>query len=256
MENTSLIGLSRQIALRRELDIVANNVANLNTNGFKSENSVFEEFLMPVARADMFPAPDRVLSYVQDRATWHDLSAGPMQRTGNPLDLAIDGNAFFVVQTPRGERYTRNGSLQTNAAGELVTSEGFHILGDGGPIVLQPQDRNITISADGTISVREGANAAIDAQRGKIRLASFAQPERLQKDGSSTFLAPATVQAQAPAQDVRVVQGAIEKSNVRGVVEMARMIEINRAYASVSSLLERQGDLRRTAIERLAEVPA
>ncbi len=255
MENTLLVGLSRQVALRREMDAIANNIANINTSGFKAESAVFQEFLMPGARADQFPGPDRRLSFVLDRATWHDLSAGPVQQTGNPLDVAVDGDAFLAVQTPNGERYTRNGAMQVNAAGELVTSEGFRVLGDGGPIVLQPQDRNISISADGTVSVREGTNAAIDAVRGKIRLVAFAQPQRLEKEGSSTFRAPANLAPQAP-ENARLVQGALEKSNVRAVIEMTRMIEVNRSYQSLASMLEKQSDLRRTAIERLADVPA
>src|ERR687888_2108780 len=154
MENSLLIGLSRQVALRRELDVVANNIANLNTTGLKADAAVFEEFLMPVARADQFQLPDRRLSFVQDRATWHDLSQGPMQQTGNPLDIAIDGNAFLVVQTPRGERYTRNGALKLNATGQLVTNEGFPVLSNGGPIQFQTNDKQISISEDGAIRVR------------------------------------------------------------------------------------------------------
>ncbi len=83
---------------------------------------------------------------MQDRATWHDFSPGPIQQTGNPLDVAIDGNAFLVVQTPRGERYTRNGALQINATGELVTSTGDRVLGDGGPIQFQTTDHDISIN--------------------------------------------------------------------------------------------------------------
>ena len=154
MENASLIGLSRQIALQRELDVVANNIANISTTGFKAEGVVFQEHLMPVASANQFSGTDRKLSYVQDRATWHDLSQGPIEQTGNPLDVALSGDAFLVVQTPRGERYTRNGALQVNAAGELVTSEGYRVLGDGGPIQLQNGDRDVSISTDGTLSVR------------------------------------------------------------------------------------------------------
>jgi flagellar basal-body rod protein FlgF len=255
MENSLLIGLSRQVALRRELEVVANNIANLNTTGFKADGAVFQEFLMPVARADQFLLPDRRLSFVQDRATWHDFSQGGVQQTGNPLDVAIDGDSFLVVQTPRGERYTRNGALQINAAGELVTSAGDRVLGDGGPILFLAQDQDISIGPDGTVSVRESANAGVDTVRGRLRLVSFAQPQLLQKDGSSTFAAPAGVAPQAP-QSVRVVQGAVEKSNVRAVIEMTRMIEVTRTYSQVAGMLQQQGDLRRTAIERLSELPA
>ena len=128
MENASLVGLSRQIALQRELDVVAYNVANLNSTGYKADKVVFHEHLMPVARANQFRGGDRQLSFVQDRATWLDLGQGPVQQTGNPLDVAVSDNAFLTVQTPRGERYTRNGALQINSAGQLVTSEGLAVL--------------------------------------------------------------------------------------------------------------------------------
>jgi flagellar basal-body rod protein FlgF len=253
VENGSLVGLSRQIALHRELDVVANNIANLNTAGFKADNVVFHEHLMPVARANLFRGNDRVVSFVMDRATWHDLSQGAVQQTGNPLDISISGNGFLTVQTPRGERYTRNGALQINSAGQLVTSEGLQVVGENGPIVFQANDRNIAISSDGTISVREGQNTT-DSLRGKLRLASFEQPQRLQKDGTSTYMAPAGVQPQA-AREVRVEQGTIEKSNVRSVLEMSRMIEVTRTYTQLAAVLQQQSDMRRAAIEKLAEVP-
>src|SRR4051794_13241434 len=253
MENASLVGLSRQIALQRELDVVANNIANLNTTGFKADNVVFQEFLMPGARASGFAASDRQLSFVHDRATWLDLSQGPVEHTGNPLDVAISGNAFLTVQTPRGERYTRNGALQINAQGQLVTSEGLAVIGQNGPIVFQPNDRDISIGIDGLISVREGQNTT-DSQRGKLKLASFDQPRRLQKDGTSTYMAPAGVTPQVPA-DARVAQGAIEKSNVQSVTEMTRMVEITRAYTQIAQILQNQSDMRRSAIDKLADVP-
>src|SRR6476661_8549436 len=145
MENYSLVGLSRQIALSRELDVVANNIANINTTGYKSDATVFQEFLMPGASANGFRGGDRRISFVQDRATWTDFSQGPVQPTGNPLDVAISGNAFLTVQTPGGERYTRNGALQINAQGQLVNSEGLPIVGANGPITFQPSDREISI---------------------------------------------------------------------------------------------------------------
>src|ERR1700688_1062146 len=155
MQNATLVGLSRQVALARELDVVANNIANLNTTGYKADSSLFEEFLSSGARADQTGAR---VSFVHDQGIWHDMSQGPIDRTGNPLDVAVDGNAFLVVQTPGGERYTRNGAMKINATGALVTSDGNPVLGDGGPISLQPTDRQISISRDGTISVREGTS--------------------------------------------------------------------------------------------------
>ena len=248
MENALLIGLSRQMSLRRELEVVSNNIANINTTGFKGGTAVFEEFMMPGARHNDFAHADRKMSYVQDRSTWHDLSQGPMRQTGNPLDVAIDGKAFMVVQTPNGERYTRNGSFQINAAGELITSEGHRVLGEAGPIQFQANDKDITISRDGTIAVPEGV-------RGRLRLVEFANSQRLQKDGSSNFSTPADMQP-TPAQFPNVIQAALEQSNVKAIVEMTRMIEVSRHYSKVSYLLQQHGDTRRSAIERLAEVPA
>lgn len=250
MENALLIGLSRQMSLRREMAVVANNVANMNTTGFKGDTAIFEEHLMPGASADQFARPDRKLSYVIDSSTWHDMSQGQMQQTGNPLDVAIDGNAFMVVQTPRGERYTRNGSLQINASGQLVTSEGFRVLGDSGPIQFQTNDKDILIARDGLISVPEGT-------RGKLRLVKFDPAARLTKDAGSTFAAPQGVQPQQPLPEERhIMQGTLERSNVRSVVEMTRMIDVNRAYSSVATMLQNQGDMRKSAVEKLAEVPA
>jgi flagellar basal-body rod protein FlgF len=249
MQNAFLIGLSRQVALGRELDVVANNVANMNTVGYKADGSLFEEYLSSSARSDTGGR----ISYVRDRGVWHDMSAGPMERTGNPLDIAIDGDAFFVVQTPRGERYTRNGALHLDATGQIVTSEGDPVLGTGGPIVLQPNDRQVSISKDGTVSVRNGSSS-LDTQRGRLRLVSFARPQQLQKDGGSTFKAAAG-DAPVAATGVSIEQGVLEKSNVRGVVEMARMIEITRSYTQVATLLQQQGELSTQSIDKLADVP-
>ena len=238
------------MTLRREMEVVANNVANMNTTGFKGDTAIFEEYLMPGASADQFARPDRKLSYVLDRSTWHDMSQGQVQQTGNPLDVAIDGNSFMVVQTPRGERYTRNGALQINAAGQLVTSEGFQVLGDSGPIQFQREDKNVLIARDGLISVPEGT-------RGKLRLVKFGDAVRLTKDAGSTFAAPRGVQPQQVTPEERhVMQGSLERSNVRGVVEMTRMIEVTRNYTQVAAMLQNQGDMRKSAVEKLAEVPA
>jgi flagellar basal-body rod protein FlgF len=254
MDNALLIGLSRQSALRRELDIVANNIANLNTTGFKADGAVFSEYLQNGARGEQFATPDQRISFVQDRQTWHDVSQGAIQNTGSSLDVAIDGNAYFVVQTARGERYTRNGSFQVNGQGQLVTSAGDIVLGDAGPVVFNNTDHGISINPDGTIRVQEGATA-VDGGRGRLRLASFANAQALRKDGASTFMAPEGVDPQVPT-NVRIIQGSIEKSNVRPVVEMARMIELSRAYTEVATLLQSQSDMRRSSIEKLAEVPA
>jgi flagellar basal-body rod protein FlgF/flagellar basal-body rod protein FlgG len=256
MDNALLVGLSRQVALGRELEVVANNLANINTTGYKSDRSIFEQFLMPPASDGEFPADSRDVSYVRDRTTWHNFSAGPIQRTGGPLDVAIDGNAFLVVQTAAGQRYTRNGALQISPTGALVTNTGDPVIGVGGPIQFQNTDHDISIGEDGTITVREGASATSDSTRGQLQLASFADAGQLEKEGSSLFLAPAGVAPQPAPAGVRVVQGAIEQSNVSAVSEMARMVEITRTYEQISSLLQQQNSERTTALDKLSAVPA
>lgn len=254
MQNMLLVGLSRQVTLRRELDVVANNIANINTTGFKANGAVFEEFIGRTARQGDLSRRDAQVSFVRDRATWTDMTQGSMERTGNPLDVAVKGKGFMTVQTPNGERFTRNGAFQVNNAGQLVTGEGYQVMGENGPITMQPNDRDIRISADGTISVREGDNVDVEAQRGRLRMTSFDNPGLLRKDGSSTFSAPNGVNA-LPDTTSEFMQGSIEKSNVNSVMEMTRMIDVTRTYSQVASMLQQQSDLQRTAVEKLAEVP-
>ena len=254
MENTLLVGLSRQMVLERQMDVVANNVANINTNGFKADRSLFEEYLRSPAHEDNFTRSDRRVSFVQDRASFHDFAAGNTEQTKNPLDVSIDGGGFLVVQTPAGERYTRDGGLQINNLGQLVTAGGNPVMGTSGPIVFQPTDKQINIAADGNVTVLEGTGRT-DSVRGKLRMVSFADAQKLVKDGNNLYSAGQGVAAQ-PDIASRVRQGFIEKSNVNSVTEMSRMIEITRTYTQISALLQQQSDLHRSAIEKLADVPA
>ncbi len=247
MENAQLVGLSRQMALQRELDVVANNLANLGTAGFKNEQVKFSEYLMPVASAETFPkGRDRRLSYVEDRATWQDFSAGPVQITGNQFDLAVKGNAFFAVQTPEGVRYTRNGQFQLNTEGTLVTNEGHPVMSTSGPVQFADTETSVTIGPDGTVSTDQGP-------RGRLLLTTFGNPQSLITEGSSMFRALEAGSELAPGQG-GVQQFAVEQSNVKAVVETTRLVEITRAYSTLAQMMQRGDDLRRTAIERLGDV--
>ncbi len=253
MQNALLIGLSRQMTLERQMDVVANNMANANTNGFKSDRSMFEEFLNSRAREDNFTGSDRRVSYVQDRGTFRDMSQGPMEETKNPLDLAVDGGAFFAVQAAGGERYTRDGKFSVNSTGQLVTADGYPVLGNSGPITFQPTDHDINVAPDGTVTVLEGTNRN-DSIRGKIRLVQFDDALKLTKLGSNLYdTGGATAQAESKSS---VRQGYVEKSNVNAVGEMSRMVEVMRSYTAIANLLQQQSDLHKAAIEKLADVPA
>lgn len=245
IENAQLIGLSRQIALQRQMDVVSNNIANLNTTGFKAENILFEDYLMPVARDNDFPRPDQPLHYVQDWATVHDLGAGAMVQTGNDLDVAINGNGFLAVQTAAGERYTKAGSFQLDNSGTLVDLSGNPVLSTGGPITFGPEETNITIAPDGAISSSAGA-------KGQLKLVDFANPQSLKREGANLFSGANPVAASGS----RIMQGFVERSNVSGVSEMAEMIRVTRAYESLANLSQQQDDLRRNAIQRLGDANA
>lgn len=244
MQNAILIGVSRQVALARELDVVANNVANVTTNGFKARSSRFQEYVMPRASAEAFPRADRPLSYVVDNGTPLDISAGAVERTGSPLDVAINGDGFLAVQTGAGERYTRNGALSIDAQGRLVTSDGHPVVGDNGPISLSPQESNPSIAADGTVSTDQG-------QRGKLRLVRFADVQGLKNEGANLFASDTP--GQPAAGTSRLQPGSIERSNVKPVLEMSRLIDVNRTYTMVAGMVQRLDELKRTAIQRLAE---
>ncbi|MEP3278103.1 MAG: flagellar basal-body rod protein FlgF [Stappiaceae bacterium] len=240
MENAELVGLSRQMTLRRQMDIVANNIANLNTTGFKGQSLQFEEYIMPVAEASDFSFRDRTVSYVQDINSHFDLTEGAMSLTDNPLDVAVKGQGWFVIDTENGEQYTRSGSFKIDQSGKLTTSDGQTVLGEGGPIVFSDTDVNISIAADGTISTQNG-------NRGRLRVVEFGNETALRHVAGNRF----TGDGARPAAAAEVIQGALENSNVSGVEEMTRMIAVTRSYSAVASMMKENQDLREAAIRQL-----
>mgnify|MGYP003870546405 FL=1 len=240
LDTTSYVALSRQIALQRALQVVANNVANLGTTGFKAQSVLFETVLERAGEP-------RTVAFVQDVATVRDPSPGPILPTGGPLDLAIRGPGYFTVLTPAGERYTRAGQFLRDAQGELVTPDGHPLLDEGGrPIVLPPEETAPTIAADGTIAGRRGI-------LGRIGLVSFPAPERLRPEGGGLL---ASDEPPIPGAPGGIVQGALEGSNVQGVLEITRLIEITRAFEGTQRMIETHHELTRRAVERLAGVSA
>ena len=188
MENVNYIGLSHQLALRRHMDIIANNIANTNTTGFRGEKPLFEEFL--IATTQPLKA-----SFVSDFGTLRSLDAGPIETTGNPLDVALGSPGYFVVDTVAGERYTRNGSFRLDSDGQLVTAQGDPVLDDGGqPIVIDPSQGRITITREGVIANPFGPI-------GRIQVVQFNNEQRLQKVANSPLL------IRGPARALRIGTG-------------------------------------------------
>lgn len=247
MENTLYVALSRQMALRREMEIIANNMANMSTAAYKSERPLFQAFLEGRgADPAVDPADGGAVAFVQDYGTARDLAPGNLTPTGNPTDLAIKGDGFFAVQTADGERYTRDGHLMVDASGRLVTRDGSPVLGQAGQPVVLPRDGEApVIAADGTIS-------AGNVPLGRLRLVDFDNPRLLSKEGSGLLAAPADVRPRAG--DVRVIQGMVEDSNVRPIIEMTRMIEVSRGYQTVQTLINAQQELQRAAIDKLGRI--
>lgn len=246
MENALLIGLSRQMALQNQMDSIANNLANLQTAGYKGDRLKFEEFVMPVAKMDGMAGNDGEISFVHQARQLRDFSQGDIIATSNPLDIAINGDGWFAVETPEGERYTRNGHLKVDSEGRLTTAGGNPILGLGGAIVLAPEETDLIIASDGTISTQDGEKA-------RLRIVTFDDEQRMKKIGNTLF---ATDEQPKPSSNPQVAQGMIEQSNVQSVVELARMIEVSRSYISTAKLLDGTNDLRQRAIETLGRLQA
>lgn len=240
MENSLVVGLSAQIALRRNMEIIANNLANSSTAGFKRETPLFEELLTPVDSPD---AATSEIAFVRDWGVLRDMRPGTFEQTGSALDVAVEGNGFLVVNTAAGERYTRDGHLKLNEQGRLVTADGDSVMGDGGEITIPPGENDIKIAQDGTVSTRQGT-------AGRLRVVSFL-PGQLNKEGGNLY--SATVPPTAAA-GTRVLQGMIEHSNVEPVVEMTKMIEVMRAYQHSTETLNATDDIMRRAVQRLGDV--
>lgn len=237
MENTSYISLSRQAVVQRQMQVIANNIANASTPAFKSERLLFQQFVEQAGDGTE-------ISFVKDVAVIRDLSEGNFERTGNTLDLAINGEGYFAVEAPNGTEYTRNGRFQLDGEGQLVTGSGHPVLGEGGrPIVLNPGETDIEINADGTIGTALGPI-------GRLKVVRFENEQDMQPTESGLY---ETDQAPLPSPDTKVVQGMVEASNVQPIVEMTRMIDAVRGYQSTQTMVQSEHERQISAIKALTE---
>jgi flagellar basal-body rod protein FlgF len=245
MDNTLLVNLSHQLASYRSMDVIANNLANVSTPAFKREAVLFEEYVKQMPATEGEKSGPHKVSFVQDRGVVRDLSEGTFEATGAPFDFALNGNAYFVVATPNGDRYTRNGHFTLDAGGRLTTEDGNAVQGDGGEVTITTDDGDVTVAQDGTISGKQG-------QIGKLRMVQFANERQMKKEGASLY---STTESPTDAEGVKVTQGMIETSNVKPVIEISHMIEVMRAYQATATLSQSQEDLMRQAITKLGGMP-
>jgi len=199
------------------LELTANNMANLNTNGYKGQLEFYRSLEASIGSHHLGPLNQAVNNYGVLGGAAVDLKPGEFQKTGNDLDLAMQGSGFFVVKTPAGTMYTRNGSFHTDAAGNLLTAAGGSVMGEQGPVQLP--SGAITISSDGTVS-QAGAVVA------NLKLVTFQEGTSLTPKGDSYYQAPAA--AEQPANDPQLTQGTLESSNLNPVSESVNLITLQR----------------------------
>ena len=236
MDNAGYVTLTRQSGLMREMQAVAHNIANLATTGYRREGLIFAEHVKRLEDG----AASLSMATASARHTW-DLQ-GTLEATGGPFDMAIEGEGFFLLETPEGERLTRAGAFRPNEAGELVNPDGFRLLDAGGaPVFVPPDARGYGLAADGTLS----ADGAPVAQIGLVRPVD---PLTLQRAAGVLFRVEGGIE---PAEEARVVQGHLEASNVQPVTEIARMVEVQRAYELGQTFLDREDERIRSVVQTL-----
>ncbi|KAF0137942.1 MAG: flagellar basal-body rod protein FlgF [Xanthobacteraceae bacterium] len=234
MDAAGYATLNRQSGLMREMGVVANNIANASTTGFRREGVVFSEY---VAALDQDPS----LSMAHASGRIVDLSQSTLSQTGGQFDFAIQGEGFFLIETPQGERLTRAGSFTPSAEGELVTPDGYRLLDAGGaPVFVPPDARGVAVAADGTLSA-EGQPIA------QLGLWQPTDPLSLRHQSGTLFSASGL----EPAEGATVLQGTLEDSNVEPVSEIARMIEVQRAYELGQKFLDAEDERVRGVITTL-----
>jgi flagellar basal-body rod protein FlgF/flagellar basal-body rod protein FlgG len=205
------------LARTEALDLVANNLANLNTTGYKAQVEFYSSLEASVGNRRLTPLNQAVNDYGVLGGAAVDFNKGELQKTGNELDLAMEGSGFFVVNTPAGIRYTRNGNFHTDANGHLLTATGDQVMGEQDPVELP--SGIITISSDGTVS-QQGAVVAT------IKLVTFKPGTRLTTEGKAYFQAPAG--SEQPADNPALSQGMLESSNMNPVVGTLSLITLQR----------------------------
>lgn len=244
MDNPTYIGISRQSGLLKELSMIANNMANADTTGFKREGAIFTEFVKAAGTATAMDSPRNSLSIGRLGAHVSHFESGSLRQTNGTLDVALDGKGFFVVETPNGDRLTRAGHFMTNDEGVLTTTEGLPVLDDAGGQIQIPQEISIlAIGGDGTIS-------GDGVELGRLGVVSAEETE-LSRAGQNLWVATGQLQ---PLENPKIMQGFLEDSNVQPVAEIARMIEVQRAYDAGQKLLDIEHDRIKSVVTTVRQL--
>lgn len=238
MQTQIYVGLSSQLALRQQLDVLANNIANVNTVGFRGEAVLFDSHLEKTHDRQS-------VSYVVDKFSYTDRKAGTFRETGNPLDVAVRGEGWLQVQTENGARLTRDGRLHLNPAGTLVNHAGYEVLGTGGAPIEIPEDAGtLQIMKDGTIG---------DGERvfGRIEIVQAADEGALAHEAGGLYAGGGAV---TRAEGIELMQGTLELSNVNVVLAMTQLIDISAAYQRAQTLVEGGDETARNAIRTIGRI--
>lgn len=245
MENSLYIALSKQSCLWRNMESTANNLANMNTVGYKATDPLFTQYVNKNSKSNDVAALQKGVSFVQDMGTMRDLSSGPIQHTGNNLDIALEGEGFFTIETAEGEKYSRNGKFSLNNDGMIVNSEGYPLVSESGaPFFISPEETSISISNEGTISTENGA-------LGKIKIAEFSDPQALTAEHSGLYK-PKEGNSVLKAKNTKVIQGSLEGSNVQAIPEMTKLISIQRQFEYVQKMIDTENQRQNNAINVLS----
>jgi flagellar basal-body rod protein FlgF len=242
MDNITNIALSRLSSQQQAMDVVANNLANASTPGYRAERSVFADWLVREP-AGAEPQGGRTLAFGQTRATYRERTEGTLSQTGNPLDLALQGDGYFTVQTQQGPRLTRAGRFTLGRDGTIADENGDALLdASGQKMVVSRADTDLTVRADGTLRSQNGV-------LGQIGVVAPRDPNRMTAEGSRLFRADVPT---APVAAPKMLQGTLEDSNVQPVSEITRMISTERDFQFVTQMVEAEGQRRQSAIDKIA----
>ncbi|GAA6209907.1 flagellar basal-body rod protein FlgF [Cognatishimia sp. WU-CL00825] len=246
MGTTNYVSLSLATALQRSLDIAAHNMANASTAGYKATHPLMEA-VDPTNSGDATQA----VNYVRDKGVYVDATQGALVPTGNPLDVAVSGTAWLGFEAEGGQAaYGRDGRLAVDNEGRLVTMSGAAIVDVSGAPITIPSDAgpSITIASDGTITDRQGATI------GRIGMFDVPQIDKMTALGNGLFVPAADAGAAQPSENSKIAQGYTEQSNVKPVVEMIHLMDIQRAYERAVKMMDDENDLTKQAIQRLGRV--